>query len=454
MTDREQSSATDAVADLLADLREPERTHFLCRLGEGAVGRVDRVFDARLGRVVARKTLRPDRRDDESAVRIFVNEARILAQLDHGSILPVFDTYLNEEGLPAYTMPEISGTGLAELLRIDSATGAARVLPLERTLVIVGQLCDALAHAHDRGVIHLDLKPENVVVLEHDRIVLVDWGAARLYDPTRARRRLVDSPEFETMGRIEDDDELLVGTPRYMSPEQTIARRSELGPESDVFSLGVLFYQMLTGRLPFEETALEPLLRSIRELAPTPPRQVAAGVHPRLGQIVMRMLEKQEWDRFPSMTSILEALRAFRSTGAEFPLREYAAGELLFREGDSADFAGVIVSGEVEVWTAQEETGGRRVLGRLLAGESIGELALLSGGERSASATALVPTSLRIISEPALVAEVEKLSPWVLAILTGVVERFVDRSDRLVELLRSEPESAASEEDPEEEGVG
>ena len=422
-----------AADDLLADLRGGPRIRFLERLGEGAVGVVDRVFDERLGRVVARKTLKPALLADEQAVRTFVNEAKILAQLDHGSVMPIFDSYIGEDGAPVYTMQEISGTSLAQLLRIDRATGRAEPLPLGRTLRIVRQIGDALAHAHERGVIHLDLKPENVIVLDRDRVVLVDWGAARVFAPDRAARRLEATPELARFVQIEEDDDYLVGTPRYMSPEQTVARRSELGSESDVFSLGVLFYQMLTGRLPFEATDLETLLSQIREETPPEPRALDRGIHARLSGIVMRMLEKPEWERYSTLAEMIADLEAFRSTAAEFPLRSFEPGELLFREGDDGDWAGVIVSGAVEVFTEGE--GERRVLGRVLAGESVGELSLLAHGQRSASAVAVEPTALREISAAALTSEVERLSPWIVSILRDVVERFIDRSDRLVELL-------------------
>lgn len=428
--------------ELLADLGARRRVQVLERLGEGSVGIVDRVFDERLGRVVARKALRRELLGDERAVRTFVGEARILGQLDHGGVLPIFELELDEAGVPFYTMPEVSGPSLAELLGIDPATGRAEPLALHRTLSILRQLGDALAHAHARGVVHLDLKPQNVIVLDHDRVVLVDWGTARIHDPERLRSRFEDRPELERFLREEQqglreaaDDDVVVGTPRYMSPEQTLARRSELGPESDVFSLGVIAYQMLTGRLPFEARRLEDLLDEIRRAAPRSPREIDRGIHPRLEDIVMRMLARREWDRFERMDEMLAALDAFRSTAAEFPLRQLEAGELLFREGDEGDFAGVVVSGELEIWTERE--GERRVLGRVIEGESIGELALLSDGTRSASVTALAPTTLRVIAAPALHAEVEKLSPWTLAILSDVVERFIDRSDRLVELLRS-----------------
>lgn len=422
------------IDELLDGLRGARREHNLGELGQGAVGVVDRVFDARLGRVVARKTLRSELLADENAVRTFVNEAKILGQLDHGAVIPIFDAYVNEDGAPVYTMREIAGVSLTRALQMKRSTGVCTPISLDRTLKIISQLCDAMSHAHDRGVLHLDLKPENIIVLPHDQVVLVDWGAARLYDVEKAAERLTDTDDLGRFLTLEEDEELLVGTPRYMSPEQTIERRSDLRPASDVFSLGVIFYQMLTGQLPFQATNLEEIMREVRMTRPPEPREVDLGIHGRLNSIVMRMLAKDVSDRYGSMEEVLLDLEEFRSTAAEFPIAEFAAGETLFAEGDDGDYAGVVVSGEVEIWTTAD--GERQVLGRVVEGEALGELALLRDANRSASATALSDTRIRMISGEALMSEVEKLSPWILAILSGVVERFVDRSDRLVELLR------------------
>jgi len=420
--------------DALTTLDRPDRYHPLAPLGEGAVGIVERVFDARLGRIVARKTLREDAAADENALRAFVNEAKVLGHLDHANIIPIFDSFLSEDGRPVYTMREISGTSLARTIRMKMSTGDATPIELDRTLKIVSQLAEALAHAHRRGVIHLDLKPQNIIVLAHDEVVLVDWGSAVFFAPDRYAGKLDAHPDLKHLARVPaEDDSVLIGTPRYMSPEQTEEPRSRLGPASDIFSLGIVFYQMLTGELPFHGESLEELLFHIRETEPFEPRKLDRGIHRRLSSIVMRMLAKSPEDRYGSFEEVLGDLEEFRSTAAEFPVETFAEGDLIFAEGDPGDAAYVIVSGQVEIWT--ESGGERRTLTRNVDGEVFGELALLRDMPRSASATAVTETSVRVIGQASLMSEVEKLSPWVLAILSGVVERFVDRSERLVELL-------------------
>lgn len=422
-------------SDTLSLLRDPARYHVLAPLGEGAVGIVERVFDQRLGRIVARKTLRPEVADEPHSMHAFLNEAKVLGHLDHANVIPIFDTFLSEDGLPVYTMREISGTSLARVIGMKMKSGDAKPIPLDRTLKIVTQLAEALAHAHERGVIHLDLKPQNIIVLAHDEVVLVDWGSACFFAPDRYTGKLAEHPDLKHLARVpEEDDSLLIGTPRYMSPEQTEEPRSRLGPPSDIFSLGIIFYQMLTGELPFHGESLEELLFHIRETEPFEPRRVDRGIHRRLSSIVMRMLAKSPADRYGSFEEVLGDLEEFRSTAAEFPVETFAEGDLIFAEGDDGDAAYVIVAGEVEIWT--ESGGERRTLTRNVEGEVFGELALLREMPRSASATARAETTVRVIGQAALLSETEKLSPWVLAILSGVVERFVDRSDRLVELLR------------------
>ena len=424
---------------ILRGLQAAQRYESLGLLGEGAVWRVERVYDAHLGRVVARKTLREELVDQPVSIRAFVHEARILASLDHGGVIPIFDAHLNEAGLPVYTMREISGRSLMQVLQMDRRTARVEPLSLGRTLKIWIQLCQAVGHAHTRGVVHLDLKPQNIIVLPHDEVVLVDWGAASIYDPDRYALAQSRAEAFLPLEVREfQSDEFIVGTPRYMSPEQTLSARSSLGPASDIFSLGVLFYQMLTGEIPFRGDSLEELLFHIRETPVAEPRERVPGIHVRLAELVMQMLEKDPEQRPCDLGMVLQELESFRGLGGAFPLRHFEAGRPVFLEGEDARSAFVIVEGEVEIWT--EQIGTRQVLGRHVAGETFGELALFSGEPRSASATALAATSLREISRSALEAETGGLSPWVRSMLSGIVERFVDRSDRLVELLGDQSE--------------
>ena len=422
---------------LLTALRSPDRYVPLGILGEGAVGCVERVYDKHLGRIVARKTLREALRDEPNALRTFANEARILGHLDHGSVIPIFDAYVNDVGLPVYTMREVAGRSLAQVLSMDRKTAQVRPLSLERTLKIVSQVGAALSHAHQRGVVHLDLKPQNIIVLEHDEILLVDWGAASIFDEACYAETLtsaLDAIELD-VGEFQSD-EFIVGTPRYMSPEQTDSARSSLTPASDIFSLGILFYQMLSGRVPFTGESLEELLFHIRETAPEDPRSVMRGLHPHLAELVLAMLQKNPADRPASLDLVLAELDAFRGSAGEFPLETFEEGAEIFAEDDEAETAFVIVDGQVEISTG--EGAARRVLGRHLPGDVFGELAVLRDGPRTASARALTKVVVRVIGRDALRAETESLSPWVLSMFGGIVERFVDRSERIVELLDEE----------------
>lgn len=425
--------------EILDGLRREPRYRPLDPLGEGSLGRVDRVYDAHLGRVVAAKTLHARHLGETNALRSFVNEARILGRLDQAAIIPIFDAGLTPDGLPAYTMREISGRSLARHLKMDKKTANVVPLSLERTLKIITLLCEALGHAHERGIVHLDLKPQNVIVLPYDEVILVDWGAATVYDDDRFSESL--GPElFDEFGdfdpRLVQNDDYIVGTPRYMSPEQTECARSTLTPASDMFSAGILFYQMLTGRLPFQGESLEELLFHIRETEAPDPRKVAPGVHPRLASLVLEMLAKDPEDRPYDMDAVISELEAFRGSAGEFPLRQYAKGDRIIVEGEEAPVSYVLVEGEVEIWSGTEDD--RRVLGRALAGDTFGELGVLRDGPRSASATAISDVVVREIDRASLLAETERLSPWVLAMLEGVVDRFVDRSERLLELMAAE----------------
>lgn len=188
------------------------------RVGEGGMGRVDAVTDARLGRVVARKTAKTD----VDAARL-VAEARLTARLDHPGIVTVHDAGIEPDGTPWYTMRLVRGPTLADVLRDEAPDAAARQALIPRVLDAV----HAVAHAHERGIVHRDLKPDNVVLGPHGETVVVDWGLAADVDAATARST---SP---------------VGTPGWMAPEQAAGRPADR--RTDVYALGRLLRAVLTG---------------------------------------------------------------------------------------------------------------------------------------------------------------------------------------------------------------
>ncbi len=260
-------------------------------LGEGAFGRVYLGFDPELERPVAikqphRLRLTPEFRDR------FLREARATATIHHPNVCPVYVVGTDGD-LPYIVMHYVAGGTLAGLLDPDGPA-----LPLRPKLTIAWKLAKGLAAAHAQKVTHRDLKPANVLYDKARREVLItDFGLARIGGQAR--------------GTLEG---AVFGTPAYMSPEQARGQTGVIGPLSDVYSLGVILYEMLTGRVPFTGGVYE-VLRHHSETPPHPPSVVRPGTDPRLDALCLRALAKNPADRYPSAKEFADALADYLRTG-------------------------------------------------------------------------------------------------------------------------------------------
>ena len=254
-------------------------------IGRGGMAVVYRARDLRLDRQVAIKVLPPELAYDPAIRTRFTREAQTSARLSHAHIVPIYDVG-ERDGLAYFVMSHVGGGNLAALLAREPRQ------PAEEVRRLVCQIADALAYAHLRGVIHRDIKPDNIL-LDHDggRAMVTDFGIARAIEAGRL-----------TLTGV------AVGTPTYMSPEQAVGER-EVDGRSDVYSLGVLAYQMLTGRVPFSAGNSVALLmkhvserpRPIAELRPDAPRALRDAVE--------RALLKSPEDRWPTAAALRDALR-------------------------------------------------------------------------------------------------------------------------------------------------
>src|ERR1700674_216911 len=269
------------------------RYEIVGELGRGAMGVVYKAMDPVIGRTVAVKTIRLSEEGTglsrPELLTRFQTEARAAGLLTHPNIVVVFDAG-EEDGLYYITMELVEGKSLQALL------DGGHSFPLPRTLRIMEQTCGALQFAHERNVIHRDIKPANLMLTPDDIVKVTDFGTAKIL-------------QFGTVQQTAH----VMGTPSYMSPEQVKGRAVD--GRSDIFSLGVMFYEMVTGEKPFPGQNITTVIYKIVNEDPVPPRQIDPSIHPGISGVVMKALAKEPDARYQSCHEMLEDLRNYRSFG-------------------------------------------------------------------------------------------------------------------------------------------
>ena len=258
-------------------------------LGRGAMGVVYKAMDPTIGRTVALKTMRLDVHglDTQEMVRRFQNEARAAGVLNHPNIVTIYDAG-EHEGIFYIAMEFIEGTTLHELL------AEKRVLPTEEVVQLARQICRGLDYAHSNGIVHRDVKPANIMITANGTVKIMDFGIAK------------------SGGQVTNTGQVL-GTPNYMAPEQVKGR--PLDGRSDLFSLGVILYEMLTGEKPFVGQNVTTIIYKIVNETPITPRDLDVTVHPGLSAIVTKALAKAPDDRYQSGADLIRDLENYKLAG-------------------------------------------------------------------------------------------------------------------------------------------
>lgn len=301
------------LTDLPTEIKDPligkllNRTYRIeAKLGQGGMGTVYRGRHIGIGDIVAIKLISPEQTQNSDILKRFRREAQVVRRLSHPNAVAVHDFNVTEDGLLFMVMEYVDGITLEQYLKEQSP------LPPARALEILMPITAALDAAHNLGIIHRDLKPANLMLCKdtagREQVKVLDFGTARISQPG-------DEDPYRSSASVITHSGQLFGTPKYMSPEQ--AAEETITGAADIYSLGVVLYQMLTGNVPFEGKNIIALLRHHLDTPPEPPSKRCADLNEEIDNVVLKALEKKPENRYPTAKALAKALSAAVSTVAK-----------------------------------------------------------------------------------------------------------------------------------------
>jgi eukaryotic-like serine/threonine-protein kinase len=388
-------------------------------IGRGGMGRIHPATDRNLLRHVALKRL------DRELAKVpmykdgFIAEAQMTGQLEHPNIVPVHELAVSPEGVPYFTMKLVQGVNFDDWLR-EPSRAPGSTSRLEDGLEVFLKVCDAVAYAHHRGVIHRDLKPENVMVADFGQTYLMDWGLAKL---TRTKPASGSRAQMEVPGPV--------GTPTHMAPEQARGNPADMDERSDVFGLGAILYEIVSGKLPYGDARDVDSVLQRAEAGQVVPIDVACmgvGVSKRIRSIVDKAVAPKSADRYQSVVELQTDVRTFLRGGLHLPRRVFPPGSVIIREGDVGDAAYMIVSGRCKV--SRRVGSEQEILGTMAAGDVFGEMALLLDEPRAATIEAEDNVTVLVIDQRTLSAGLGA-DGWSGALVRAVAQRYRDLEQKV-----------------------
>jgi serine/threonine-protein kinase len=388
-------------------------------------------IDTNLMRRMAMKIVRDDKLKNEYELSRMVVEAQITAQLDHPNIIPIYELGIDKKDRLFFTMKKVRGKALHEL--IDEKEPSQRTdKDILHLIQIMIKVCDAVSYAHSKGVIHRDIKPDNIMVGSFGQVYLMDWGIARIKGERMSDIAKMELPEVKKRKQFSMREEVqgnIFGTPCYMSPEQARGDLDSIDERSDVFSIGATLYEVITGLRPIPGDSLRDMVINARicEIQP-PDERVDFPLPLGLIRITMKAMSKEPSDRYQSVEELKNDLENFLEGSERFPGHTYRPGSLIVREGDIGHEAYIIRSGKCRAFkTINDEKVELRIMG---PGDVFGETAILTEKPRSASVEAIDNVTVAVVKSQYFKDELETGS-WLGPFIRTLAERFREADQRL-----------------------
>ncbi len=403
---------------------------FQRNLVSGGMGSILDVMDQDLQRPLAMKVILSKFKGKEDTLTDFIAEAKITGLLEHPNIIPVHELSLTQETGLFFTMKLLTqGEALIDILN-EIRKGNPEYVEKYNTyhlLNIFRKVCDAVSFSHSRDIVHQDIKPHNIMVAPYGEVLLMDWGIATFVGDLEAEKDPA-MREFHAhiMALTQGKDDIIKGSPTYMSPEQVQGDPRFLDRRSDIFLLGATLYHMFTFEAPYFGKDIYEIIHKAEagELIPPQLRNPSRQIPEEICRIIMKAMAHEKADRYQRVEELASDIDDLISgKWSQQEKRMFSAGEMLMRQGETGEEAYLILKGKVQVFI---ETDDRRVdLATLKEGDVIGEMALISKEKltRSASVEALERTEAAVLTKHVISQNLKKLPPYMEKIVSTLTDR-------------------------------
>ncbi len=409
------------------DGRIDHRYEFREQLLSGGMGTIFNVLDLDLSRTTAMKVILPVVKKDHETLDSFIREARITGFLEHPNIIPVHELGCHDDTGLFFTMKLVHGESFSNILDLieDEDEDYIKKYDEYTILNIFRKICDAVSFAHSKGIIHNDIKPQNVMVGEFGEVLLMDWGIAKyIGDPTKEEDQAKREVLEEMLQYSQSTEKIIQGSPAYMSPEHARGIPADLDETSDIFLLGATLHKILTLEAPYYADNINDVL----QLALDRKLEVPQIQNPRIQnpdellRITLKAMHPKKKKRYKSVDHMINDLEALISGKWSDPKKKtFKKGDHLIKEGETGKEAYLILKGEVEVYKESKE--GRLSLDTLGRGAIVGEMSLIAKDKRNASVVALEDTDAAILTKNVLTQNIKKLPLFMAKIIMSMTDR-------------------------------